>query len=135
MQSTLTKGDNSGPLLDENGEELSEVPEHFTATVKLYGVYFDFFQWYGENSSKNVTCRGAWEFPLDVTVNRENTTTVVINKDGKEKFGAITLKKTTFAIYAERASCQGLLAASGDAFGNMVEASDGNAEHVGATGG
>ena len=101
LQSTLTKGDNSGPLLDENGEELTEVPEHFTATVKLYGVYFDFFQWYGENSSKNVTCRGAWEFPLDVTVNRENTTTVVINKDGKEKFGAITLKKTPFEISAK----------------------------------
>ena len=101
LRYTLTKGDNSGPLLDENGKEMATVPDHFTATVKLYGVYFDFYEWYGENSSKNVTCRGAWEFPIDVTVSHENVTTAVINKDGKEVFGAITLTKTPFEISVE----------------------------------
>lgn len=133
LQSTLTKGDNSGPLLDENGEELTEVPEHFTATVKLYGVYFDFFQWYGENSSKNVTCRGAWEFPLDVTVNRENTTTVVINKDGKEKFGAITLKKTPFEISAEWEEDKRFIPEERDDYDIMLMDADGKPMNWGET--
>ena len=133
LQYTLTKGDNSGPLLDENGEELTEVPEHFTATVKLYGVYFDFFQWYGENSSKNVTCRGAWEFPLDVTVNRENTTTVVINKDGKEKFGAITLKKTPFEISAEWEEDKRFIPEERDDYDIMLMDADGNPMNWGET--
>ena len=133
LQYTLTKGDNSGPLLDENGEELTEVPEHFTATVKLYGVYFDFFQWYGENSSKNVTCRGAWEFPLDVTVNRENTTTVVINKDGKEKFGAITLKKTPFEISAKWEEDKRFIPEERDDYDIMLMDADGKPMNWGET--
>ncbi len=133
LQYTLTKGDNSGPLLDENGEELTEVPEHFKATVKLYGVYFDFFQWYGENSSKNVTCRGAWEFPLDVTVNRENTTTVVINKDGKEKFGAITLKKTPFEISAEWEEDKRFIPEERDDYDIMLMDADGKPMNWGET--
>lgn len=133
LQHTLTKGDNSGPLLDENGKELTAVPEHFTATVKLYGVYFDFFQWYGENSSKNVTCRGAWEFSLDVTVNRENTTTVVINKDGKEKFGVITLKKTPFEISAEWEEDKRFIPEERDDYDIMLMDADGKPMNWGET--
>ena len=99
LRETLIKGDNSGPLLDENGDEMT-IPDQFKATIKLYGVYFDFHFWNSEKAGENVTCRGAWEFPLTITTNRENTTQVVLNKGGKEKFGEVTLTKTPFEITA-----------------------------------
>lgn len=97
LRETLIMGDNSGPLLDENGDEMT-IPDQFKATIKLYGVYFDFQFWNSEKAGENVTCRGVWEFPLTITTNRENITQVVLNKGGKEKFGEVTLTKTPFEI-------------------------------------
>lgn len=81
----------------ENGETM-EVPDNFTVRMYMGAVDATFS---GNKVYKALTFNGPWEFKLDVSVNRENITEYVVNKEEKEDFKAITLVKTPFEIVAE----------------------------------
>ncbi len=81
----------------ENGETM-EVPDNFTVRMYMGAVDATFS---GNKVYKALTFNGPWEFKLDVSVNRENITEYMVNKEEKEDFKAITLVKTPFEIVAE----------------------------------
>ncbi len=81
----------------ENGETM-EVPDNFTVRMYMGAVDATFS---GNKVYKALTFNRPWEFKLDVSVNRENITEYVVNKEEKEDFKAITLVKTPFEIVAE----------------------------------
>ncbi|MDE6603017.1 MAG: DUF4179 domain-containing protein [Lachnospiraceae bacterium] len=94
-------------------DKVSQLPEQFTYYLEISDIYADLLQYEDvpliDPDGNEVTIqdpvkkhyKGAWNFAIDVTMNKEGTQLVQVNKTNEDGIGIGTVEKTDFEIKAE----------------------------------
>ncbi|MDE5716750.1 MAG: DUF4179 domain-containing protein [Lachnospiraceae bacterium] len=93
--------------------KVSQLPEQFTYYLEISDIFADLMQYeevtLTDPDGNEVTIqdairkhyKGTWNFAIDVTMNKEGTQVVEVNKTNEDGIGIASVEKTDFEIKAE----------------------------------
>lgn len=126
-------------------DKVSQLPEHFTYYLEISDIYADLLEYeeaqLTDPDGNEVTIKdpvqkhynGTWNFAINVTMNKEGTQLIPVNKTNEDGVGIASVEKTDFEIKAELllpagASLSDYAVVICDADGKRLESQGDNAE-------